>query len=168
MLDPRLVRTQPNGWTCGPAALRHACLCSAVQVSIARICELSGGTRKTAPGDTGLASAAATLGFRLDHELHTTWQAVKTSIRAHIDAREPILLCVDRDSTGPYAHWILVHRANSRGVWICDSARNDPLPRRPTAKGVIRWLTWGEFLSRSVVWRPPRETKFHLYPLRKM
>lgn len=155
MLDERLARAQHNAWSCGPAALRHGLLCLGRRVAARRLARMSGCTRRRAPGDEGLRRAAAELGCRLGHEVHASEAPVRRSLRAHLAGGAPVLLCVDRDSDGPWAHWIVAVGATARHVTICDSARPGP---------VVRRMTWRAFLDRACMYHLG-EKRFDLYPL---
>ncbi len=151
MLDPAQVRGQPNLYTCGPAALRHALLCHGAAHSI-RDLALLAGTTPEGTDDAQMADAARELGYRLDHILVREPDAAYKTIRELLDAQTPVILCVDH-----YSHWVCAVKATSRHLWLADSALDGSPPP------LVR-LTWRAALQR-LIYGLPDELRFDLYPL---
>ena len=156
MKFPRhLARLQPNGYTCGPSALRHALLCYGVQRSVrwlAAACEAdSDGTNEYA-----LHATARTLGFTTRHYKFNTSGLTQATIRWHVRHGHPMLCCVDSATDGPWQHWIAVVGAGGYGVTIADSARPGP---------VVRRHTWKQFMRRLAVWEDAHTNRYDIYAL---
>lgn len=149
-------RFQNNPVNCGPAALRNALLCYGVRADIRRIARLAGtsGADSEDPGtdEKQLRLAATQLGFRLEHVACATWELTKANLLAYSRSGTPVICITER-----WKHWVCVVRSNARYVHVVDSQRDsiDPLRR----------YTWTDFGSLSVLWRPPNDTQFHLYPV---
>lgn len=146
-------RLQPNAWTCGPTALYNGLQALGVPCSLFGICKMAD-IPKTVSYDTTptLRMVAFHYGVQLCTEVCSSHEYARSVVRH----RSPMLVCVDRDSDGPYAHWITVVRANARHVYICDSARPGPVERR---------LTWRQFLARAVTVHGPDELRYCFNPL---
>lgn len=154
-IDQHLQR-QPNGWSCGPAALRHALLCHGVRASTRRLASLAGIDRAfTARPDAdtapGLQRAAKALGFRLSHRMIEAPGMVKLMLQNATSSGWPVLVCLDN-----WDHWVCVHTAWTTGLCVgyFDSSRD--------LDGVRQAATWAEFLHRSR-WAP--RPRWDLYPL---
>ena len=147
-----MYRLQPNAWTCGPTALYNALTALGVPCSLFGVCKLAD-IPKHVNFDTtpSLRMAAGQFGVDFCTEVCTTREYARSCVRH----RYPMLVCVDRDSEGPYAHWIAVVRATARHVWIADSARPGPVERR---------LTWLQFLDRAGMLMGG-EVKYVFHPL---
>lgn len=142
---------QPNGYTCGPCALRHALLCYGQRVSVRRIAALAG-TNYDGTSNTELDTAANALGFKLEWVRYDTAPMYREALRNLSHARIPAIVAVDR-----LEHWVTAVHATSRHVWICDSSHPGP---------VLQRLTWRAFLQRASIWMAPKEVYFDLYPVR--
>ena len=148
------LRLQPNAWSCGPTALYNALQTMGIRCGLRTLCQLSCVRQDMDDWDTtpGLRLAALHYGVDLLTEFCRTHDYFREAVRL----RSPMLLCVDRDSEGPYAHWISTLRTTSRHVWIADSARPGPVERR---------LTWREFLARAVTVHGPDDRNYSYHPL---
>lgn len=156
MRFPRhLARLQPNGYTCGPSALRHALLCYGVRRSVrwlARVCE----AEQEGTNEYKLYAAARALGLWLPHYKYNTEALTQESIRWHIKAGHPVLCCVDVDRDGPWNHWVCLVGAATSYVTICDSSRPGP---------VIQRVSWARLFQRLGVRVDPRTRRYDIYPL---
>jgi hypothetical protein len=150
-----LAQLQPRAGLCGPAALRNALLCYGLRRSIRALVALCGTDEEgTSPRHMGLA--AASLGFNLPWSTWYTAAEASAEILRCINIGEPVLMCVDRDPEGPWAHWITVVGATSRNVKIVDSSRPGPAVRR---------LTWTQLMQRLAVFVRDGVNRYDLYPL---
>ncbi len=149
MSDYPWAQLQPNTWTCGPAALRHALRCYGVRASVKRLAEIAG-TTKEGTDEQGLAFAARAYGFKLQRVSRNAAPIARAALLA---TTGPVLCAVDR-----LDHWITVVRTTERSVYYLDSEGLD------VAK-VHRCETWRQFLRRAVDWHPPNEARFDLFPL---
>lgn len=145
-------RLQPNAWTCGPTALYNGLTALGVRSGLRTVADLSACTKERGTNEAGLKMAAWYYSVQFCTEVCTSHEFAKACVRA----RSPMLVCVDRDSDGPYAHWIAVVKAGSRHVWIADSSRPGP---------VLRRLTWRQFLARAVTVLGPGEHRYTFHPL---
>ena len=150
MIDTSWARLQPNTYTCGPAALRHALRCYGVRASVRRLAELAGTTPEAGTDEQGLAFAAQAYGFKLQHVSRNAAPIARAALLATVG---PVICTVDR-----LEHWITVVASTARAVHYLDSEGVDP-------KQVNRRVPWREFLRRAVDWYPPNEPRFDLYPL---
>lgn len=152
------MKLQKNGWTCGPVALHNAffALCGDKAPSAARLILLSCCTKEHGVGLEGLSRAALVCNFTLGTVTCRMPDFAKATVQAHVRLGQPVLLCVDRDSEGPFAHWIVAFKVTSNHVWIADSARPGPVERR---------LTWRQFLARAMTVLGPTDFRFTLHPL---
>lgn len=144
-------RLQPNAWSCGPTALYNALLALGVPCGLSSLCNMAACTKEHGASEAGLKMAAWYYGVQFCTEVCTSHEFARACVRA----RHPLLVCVDRDSDGPYAHWIAVVKATSRHVWVADSARPGP---------VLRRLTWRAFFGagRDRAWS--RRAPLHVPP----
>lgn len=154
----RNYKLQPNSWSCGPSALHNALLSIGERHSIKKLCKLSGTTKTQCPDTKGLCKAAKALGFVLGVHQNHTHLYTKEQISWYLRRRTPILVCVDRDKEGLYAHWIAVVKTTSRHVWVADSSRPPP---------VLMRMTWRSFLARAAAVHGPKDIQYDLYPLRR-
>ena len=129
-------RLQPNAWSCGPTALYNGLIKLGVRCGLRTVYNLSACTREKGAQEPGLKMAAWYYGV----DFCTSVCHTKEFFREAVRVRSPMLIAVDRDSDGPYAHWITVLKATKRHVWIADPARPGPCERR---------LTWLQFLDRA-------------------
>lgn len=156
MRFPRhLARLQPNGYTCGPSALRHALLCYGVRRSlkwIASVCAAdSEGTN-----EVHLRCAARAAGYRLEYAKFATAELARETITWHVRHGHPVLLCVDTATDGPWQHWIAVVGAGAYGVTVADSARPGP---------VVRKHSWRALMRRLAVWETGKTNRYDVYYL---
>ncbi len=155
------VRPQPNAYTCGAAALRHAIAWHAIAYrgkifSLASIAKAARVSKTHGADEHKLARAAERFGYRLGHRQWTdATPIVRSFLRGCSFRRTPVLVPVDRNSDGPWQHWITVVHTTARVVTLCDSERPGP---------VIRTVTWREFLGRACTWYPGG-ARFDLYPV---
>lgn len=155
------MKLQPNTWTCGPAALHNAF--STVETrppSIRRIIALSGWSKTTrARAETGMqpemfARSCRELGYRWVDVSRRDAEMARLEIELTLNGGSPMLVCCDRDSNGPFAHWIAVIGCTSRHVHVADSARPGPVDHR---------YTWRQFLARACSVTAECNTLFAMY-----
>lgn len=127
---------QPNSFSCGPAALHNALLVLGINRPIHTLARLAGTTKRHGTPEAGLSRAANVRRVACD----TPAFAI-----ANIRAYTPVLLCVDSDAEGAYAHWIAVVRTTQKYVWVADSSRPGPILRRYTWRQLMqRFHFYGE------------------------
>lgn len=147
-------RLQPNAWSCGPTALYNGLTALGVKCGLFNLCNMSACTKEHGTPEAGLRGAA----WYYHVDFLTSQCRTHEYFREAVRVRCPMLMCVDRDSDGPYAHWITVLRSTKRHVWIADPARPGPVERR---------LTWRQFLARAVTVLGPGEFQYTYHPLVK-
>lgn len=146
------ARRQPNGYSCGAAALRHGLLFYGIRVPLRRISKLARVTRRHGASPVKLTRAAMCLGARLAHVACITPAFFQSNLLAYSRLRIPVLCLTEN-----WLHWVTVLHSNGRHVTYADSQRDgDP---------IIRRTTWREFRSLACKYWAPGETEFHLYPL---
>lgn len=146
---------QPNDWSCGPFALKHALVamgCLADEDDIAAIARTHwwSGT-----DEIRLAKAAQAYDCSLPMERRRDAERARRALSEYVRKRVPVLLCVD-----DWGHWITVLRQREDKYVVVDSDL-DP---------VLNVLTWSQLQRR---WRyydtdydqddPP--TLYDLYPV---
>ena len=153
MASSPAYRLQPNAWSCGPTALYNAFQAMGVKCGLFNLCNMTACTKQLGTSEAGLRMGALYYGVDFLTSQCYTAEFFKAGVRV----RCPMLIAVDRDSDGPYAHWIAVLKATKRHVWIADSSRPGPAERR---------LTWLQFMDRvsTVV---NGEIKYTYHPLVK-
>jgi hypothetical protein len=112
---------QPNEWTCGPFALKHALLTLGRMVDVKQIST----TAKTHwwSGTSEIQLARAAREFECDLVLERTGdgEQARKYLTSRLREQTPCLLCVDE-----WAHWITVLRVEDRRFVVVDSG-DDPL-----------------------------------------
>lgn len=150
------MRLQPNNWSCGPTALYNALQSCGNRTGLRRVCKLCKPTKKWGADEGKLKRAAKKLGYELTHLSCYNPRFAKSVVLQHLKLGHPILVSVDRDSTGAYVHWIAVVKATTRHAWIADSEGY-------VAK--LRRMTWNDFLARAVAVLRPNDFRYDFYPL---
>jgi hypothetical protein len=113
---------QPNEWTCGPFALKHALLALGRMVDAPQIAQAARTHWWSGTDEIQLARAAREFACDLVLERRSDpEQARKLLVHYLRDAQTPVLLCVDE-----WTHWITVVRTEDRRFVVVDS-NDDPL-----------------------------------------
>ena len=126
---------QPNDWTCGPFALKHALIALGKMVDGERLKKLAGTHWWSGTDEIGLARAARANGCDLRFERRRSPDPARRALAAELQRGTPVLLCVD-----DWEHWITVVGRERSGLVIIDS-NLDP---------VLQIVTWPTLLRR---WR---------------
>lgn len=112
---------QPNEWTCGPFALKHALLALGRMVDVNEISQ----TAKTHwwSGTNEIQLARAARAFECDLVLERTSdpEDARKLLVKYLREQTPVLLCVEE-----WSHWITVLRAEGSKFVVVDST-DDPL-----------------------------------------
>lgn len=124
---------QPNEWTCGPFALKHALLALGQMVDVKEISS----TAKTHwwSGTSEIQLARAARGFDCDLVLDRTRdpESARKILSKRLREQTPVLLCVDQ-----WSHWITVVREEKRSFVVIDS-QDDPLMSVRTWPQLRNW-----------------------------
>ncbi|MEZ4363623.1 MAG: hypothetical protein R3B48_25830 [Kofleriaceae bacterium] len=126
---------QPNDWTCGPFALKHALIALGRFVEAQQIAVTAKTHWWSGTDEIRLARAAREFECDLVLERRADAEAARKQLVKLLREQIPVLLCVDR-----WEHWITVVRAEARRFVVIDS----------TDEPVMNILTWAQLRSR---WR---------------
>ncbi len=126
---------QPNDWTCGPFALKHALIALGRFVEAEQIAATARSHWWSGTDEIRLARAAREFECDLVLERRNDAEAGRKELVKLLREQTPVLLCVDK-----WEHWITVVRAEDRRFVVIDS----------TAEPVMNILTWPQLRAR---WR---------------
>jgi hypothetical protein len=126
---------QPNDWTCGPYALKHALVALGRMVEADDIAATARTHWWSGTDEIRLARAAREFECDLVLERRRDAEEARKLLVEHLRQQTPVLLCVD-----DWAHWITVVRTEERRFVVIDSEL-DP---------VLSIHTWPELRRR---WR---------------
>jgi hypothetical protein len=123
---------QPNGYECGPFALKHALALLGVFAEERRIANLAD-TTSAGTDETQLARAAAHFGCALPTLSVGDPGAARRALTHELAEGHPVLACVDQ-----WSHWITIASQEGDTLVVADSAEPD----------VFRLMDWGELERR--------------------
>jgi hypothetical protein len=126
---------QPNDWTCGPFALKHALIALGRFVEAEQIATTARSHWWSGTDEIRLARAAREFECDLVLERRRDAETARKLLVKFLRDQIPVLLCVDR-----WEHWITVVRSEDRRFVVIDS----------TAEPVMNILTWAQLRTR---WR---------------
>ena len=126
---------QPNDWTCGPFALKHALVALGRTVDAAQIAATARTHWWSGTDEIRLARAAREFDCDLMLERRRDDEQARKLLVRYLREGTPVLLCVDE-----WAHWITVVRAEGSRFVVIDS-NTDP---------VLNVQTWPQLRNR---WR---------------
>jgi len=112
---------QPNEWTCGPFALKHALLALGRMVDVNEISATARTHWWSGTNEIQLARAARAFECDLVLERSADAEQARKILVKHLREQTPVLLCVDE-----WSHWITVLRSEDRRFVVVDST-DDPL-----------------------------------------
>jgi hypothetical protein len=112
---------QPNEWSCGPFALKHALLALGRMVDADEIAATARTHWWSGTNEIQLARAAREFECDLVLERRRDAEDARKVLVKHLREQTPVLLCVDE-----WSHWITVVRAEDRRFVVVDS-NSDPL-----------------------------------------
>ncbi len=119
---------------CGPTALRNALL----RYERLPLSEFKSPRRGC--DERCISKLALRHGYSIEHFSCSTPGMCRAQLRWWARRNVPVLTCCDRDSSGPWSHWIAIVHSTARHVYVCDS----------DADVVLQRVTWSKFLSRAV------------------
>ncbi|MGA9365033.1 MAG: hypothetical protein WBW16_11775 [Bacteroidota bacterium] len=132
---------QPNKWTCGPFALKHALVMLGVFVDEKEVSHIAGTHWWTGTDEIKLARAAKAYECELMFVRRKSADRAKRELLLCLKKGYPTLLCVDR-----WSHWITVVNAE-RGRFVVLDSQRDP----------VVWVnSWSELKNR---WHYPATDK---------
>ena len=112
---------QPNEWTCGPFALKHALIALGRMVDVTQIASTARTHWWSGTNEIQLARAAREFECDLVLERRSDAEDARKVLVKHLREQTPVLLCVDE-----WSHWITVLSAEDRRFVVVDS-NDDPL-----------------------------------------
>src|SRR5678815_200929 len=112
---------QPNEWTCGPFALKHALLALGRMVDVKQLASTAKTHWWSGTDEIQLARAAREFECDLVLERRRDPEQARKLLVTYLREQTPVLLCVDE-----WTHWITVLRAEGSRFVIVDS-NDDPL-----------------------------------------
>ena len=107
---------QPNEWTCGPFALKHALLALGRMVDVKQLASTARTHWWSGTDEIQLARAAREFECDLVLERRRDPEQARKLLVHYLREQTPVLLCVDE-----WTHWITVLRAEDRRFVIVDS-----------------------------------------------
>ncbi|HXF95694.1 MAG TPA: hypothetical protein VNI61_06285 [Gemmatimonadales bacterium] len=124
---------QPNSWTCGPFALKHALLALGVFAPEDDLARLAGSTEERGTDEPGLRRAARAYGTDLLLVRKARPGPARRELEGWLARGVPVLLCVDQ-----WEHWLTAVAAYDGQVVVFDSKYDAPLRTEP----------WGTLMER--------------------
>lgn len=124
---------QPNEWTCGPFALKHALLALGRMVDVSQIASTARTHWWSGTDEIQLARAAREFDCDLVLERRNDAEQARKLLVKYLKEQTPVLLCVDE-----WQHWITVLRAEDRRFVVVDS-NSDPLLALRTWPQLRNW-----------------------------
>jgi hypothetical protein len=112
---------QPNEYTCGPFALKHALLALGRMVDVKDLTTSAKTHWWSGTNEIQLARAARAVECDLVLERRTDAEDARKILTKHLKEQTPVLLCVDE-----WSHWITVLRAEDKRFVVVDSL-DEPL-----------------------------------------
>ncbi|CAN5849298.1 hypothetical protein BH11MYX3_BH11MYX3_07860 [soil metagenome] len=112
---------QPNEWTCGPFALKHALLALGRMVDVSQISTTAKTHWWSGTNEIQLARAARAFECDLVLERRSDAEQARKVLVKHLREQTPVLLCVEE-----WSHWITVLRSEDSRFVVVDS-QDEPL-----------------------------------------
>ena len=138
---------QPNEYTCGPFALKHALLALGRMVDVSQISATAKTHWWSGTNEIQLARAARHFECDLELDRRTDAELARKALTKHLREQVPVLLCVDE-----WSHWITVVRAQDSAFVVVDST-DEPLLSVKTWPQLRKW--WGYHDTDYVKENPP-------------
>lgn len=129
------LHPQPNDWTCGPFALKHALVALGRMVDGEDLAEVAGSHWWSGTDELRLARAARANECDLVFERALHPERARKALSAHLRRGVPVILCVD-----DWGHWVTVVR-QERSEFVLIDSDMDP---------VLNVVTWPQLQKR---WR---------------
>ncbi|MGH7547134.1 MAG: hypothetical protein ACREMM_03030 [Gemmatimonadales bacterium] len=117
---------QPNSWTCGPFALKHALLAFGVFAREDDLARVAGSTERHGTDEPGLRRAARAHGVELRAQRERELRVADRELRAWLGRGMPVLLCLDQ-----WEHWVTAVAMDGEHVILFDSKYEAPLRAEP-------------------------------------
>jgi hypothetical protein len=131
---------QPNDWTCGPFALKHALVALGKLADESAISQVAHPHWWAGTDEVKLARAARAFECDLPFIRRLCPLKAHSTLIRHLDKKRPVIICVD-----DWSHWITVVR-HEEGRFVVIDSKNAP---------VLQVLSWSQLRTR---WRYFDET----------
>jgi len=125
---------QPNEWTCGPFALKHAMVALGLPVEAGDIAHTARTHWWSGTNEIRLARAARAFDCDLVLERSNDADEARKRLVKHLREQTPVLLCVDN-----WTHWITVVGAQGRRFLVIDSEQDPVLTIHTWPQLRTRW-----------------------------
>jgi hypothetical protein len=126
---------QPNEWTCGPFALKHALVAVGCLTDEDAISSVAHPHWTCGTDEVKLARAARSFDCDLKVIRRTDAEAARRSLVRYVDGNVPVLLCID-----DWAHWVTAVGHQGDRFVVLDSQEGP----------IVQVMTWNELKKR---WR---------------
>ncbi len=126
---------QPEEWTCGPFALKHAMVSLGRAVEAGDIAQTARTHWWSGTDEIRLARAARSFDCDLVLERSSDAEAARKRLITYLRKQVPVLLCVDE-----WAHWITVVGVEGRRFLVIDSGQDPVLTIYTWAQLRARWM----------------------------
>lgn len=146
---------QPNSWTCGPFALKHALLAFGVFAREDDLARVAGCTEQHGTDEPGLRRAARAHGVELRVQREREPAAADRALRTWLGRGTPVLLCLDQ-----WEHWVTAVAMDGEHVIVFDSKYDAPLRAEPWQPVLTRLACRRRYLGG--VWT---RTLYDLHPV---
>jgi len=133
---------QPNDWTCGPFALKHALVALGRLADEDTISAVANPHWWAGTDEVKLARAARHFDCDLPFVRRTDANRAQNTLIRYVDQSLPVLLCVD-----DWSHWITVVRHEEHRFVLLDSQKEP----------VLKVLTWPQLRARWEYWEEDYE-----------
>ena len=130
---------QPNEWTCGPFALKHALLALGRMVDVQAIATTARTHWWSGTNEIQLARAAREFECDLVLERRNDEELARKTLVKYLREGTPVLLCVEE-----WSHWITVVRVEGARFVVVDST-DDPLLSVKTWPQLRNWWRYHDY-----------------------
>ncbi|MCX5745502.1 MAG: hypothetical protein NT062_23745 [Proteobacteria bacterium] len=130
---------QPNEWTCGPFALKHALLALGRMVEVEALASTARTHWWSGTDEIQLARAARAVECDLVLDRRSDEEQARKSLVKHLREGTPVLLCVEQ-----WSHWVTVVRAEGARFVVVDST-DDPLLSVKTWPQLRNWWRYLDY-----------------------
>ncbi len=145
---------QPNDWTCGPFALKHALVTMGRLTHEKDIEKVAHPHWWSGTDEVKLAKAARHFGYDLSLVRRRQQDLARVSLQQYLTRKVPVLLCVDG-----WSHWITaVAMQNDRFVYL--DSKEEP---------VLKYCAWPQLRNRWKYQEVDQDTYYYdLHPVRPL